>query len=138
MLFFACSKNNCYPVLPTHLQLMCHLSTCTDGWRQTTSTLSPHSSQQTNTSGKLQLRSKQLTIPKQFSDYWWLFRMQHVSWCGARLAEEQTRKKEEYEQFCISVTTADWGRLYKLFCVRVRTHLREITWFNDEDGANNS
>ena len=39
MLFFACSKNNCYPVLPTHLQLMCHLSTCTDGWRQTASTL---------------------------------------------------------------------------------------------------
>ena len=34
-------KENCYTLLPTHLQLMCHPSTCTDEWLPTASTLYP-------------------------------------------------------------------------------------------------
>ena len=32
----------CYVVLPTHLQLMHHPSTCTDEWHPTANTLCPH------------------------------------------------------------------------------------------------
>ena len=80
------------------------------------------------------------TIPREFHGYWWLVQMLHVSRYGTRLAEERRRirKKErrwtilELDRFRfatlkwlldITITTTDWGKLYKLLYVLLQASI---------------
>ena len=68
------------------------------------------------------------TIPKKFSDYWWLFQKLHVLCYSTRLAEEERKKEKRstilnFDRFrfailkYFTISTADWDRLYKLLYV---------------------
>ena len=64
-------------------------STCTDEWLPTVSTVGlPSKKAQVLSQSHAQIEA-QIDHPREFPGYWWLFRMQHVSRYGARLAEER-------------------------------------------------
>ena len=132
MLFFsACSDKICYTVLLIHLRLMCHPSMCTDKWHPTASTLcsvplslpSRKALEESYAQNKARRDHPRnfLTILVAISDSTSL----HY---GTRLAEGE-RERERWTVLIflpflvchfllhIVITTADWGRLYKLLYV---------------------
>ena len=103
--FLLCSAAHAHPVDVSSLHV------CTDEWTSNSQYALPSQfSPQESASDKSQLRSKlsSMNHPQRVSpDYWWLFWILCISRYGARLAEERTekkdRKKEEDEQFWLSI-----------------------------------
>ena len=65
------------------------------------------------------------TISREFRDYWWLFRRLHVSRYGARLVEEERKKKKmnnsalqpfQLCHFKNKVRSPNFGHVWKLCC----------------------
>ena len=85
----------------SHLQLMIrHMHMCTSEWLITVrSASSIFRTRKRKRSVPVMLKAKlKWTIPRAFHDYWWLFRMLHVSRYSAWLAEEEEEKEEEEEE----------------------------------------
>ena len=87
---------------PTHSRLMRH--SIAHEWHPTASTLCPlslpHRKAHMVSLDFAQNDSKlKRTIPREFSDCWWLFRTLHISHHGARLVEEKRKKNMKNSDF---------------------------------------
>ena len=97
-------------------------------WCPTANTLWPHDQKVLELCRSYAQNKAQKHHSREFPGYWWLFRTQHLSRYSARLAEERRRRWTIliFDRFRfatlkqllhIAITTADWGRFYKLLYV---------------------